>query len=880
MHFLDDSLFPENQEKLVITAAPYGPEWEPADFPEDLPLTMDEHVQKAVDCYEAGATVLHIHVRELDGKGSKRLSQVQRAARPPARGRAGHDPAGRRLDLLRPGGRGRGRQVAVGRHPAHARRARPEARPGDHRDQHQPDEHRRADDRRRHRRHLVRAPGAVRGLPRDDRPGRPGLGRGAPAAAAAPTASSRTSSSPTSAQLETRGAAGPPRRLHRPAEPHLGGDRRRLRRPQPVQHDGVHPPGAGRRGADARDHRCATSCRSTRWPSPWACTPAAATRTPSGASTGEKMHLGRSRSSSWCASPASSAARSPPARKPATSTRSASTTAAPTRPWPSSATRPTAARASSASPSTPVPPRNGVGCGRPPHPTPFSLPRLGPYLAQTLSGSDMHYSSVRTPRLWPRAGRPDLRAFLYLEPAGLPEPASSDWRRPRERGCRHRAGTARSRRGPLADPLAAAATRCRARPRRLGATSPSLVARSPPEAVRRGGAGAGGHRRAQRRRADHRALGGPARPARSAGRSSPPRRICPPPLPPDTRRWRTSRRTAGSRCRGRRCPSPASSPPAPTTRSAISPSCVASHTRGAAGPPTSATSATSTPPRATANGRRATEPLDRTATRRPEAALMTLNLATLLEDSARQHPTATRSCSATPGSPTPQVDGAANQVANLLVGAGIAARRQGRAVLPEPAVLPDRLLRHPQGRRGRRAAQRAAEGPRDRLPPRRLRGEGVLLLRGHAGAADGRRGHGRASTQADGCEHFFVITADPAAPSPIEGARDARRGAGRPARRVRDGRDRGDRHRGHPLHQRHDRPAQGRRAHATRNMVLNALDLQPAVRRRAEPARHPPDRRCRCSTPSARPCSMNAGFAVGATLVLLPRFDAEHGAGS
>ncbi|AHH99024.1 3-keto-5-aminohexanoate cleavage protein [Kutzneria albida] len=73
MNFLDDSLFPENQEKLVITAAPYGPEWEPADFPEDLPLTMDEHVQQAVDCYNAGATVLHIHVRELDGKGSKRL---------------------------------------------------------------------------------------------------------------------------------------------------------------------------------------------------------------------------------------------------------------------------------------------------------------------------------------------------------------------------------------------------------------------------------------------------------------------------------------------------------------------------------------------------------------------------------------------------------------------------------------------------------------------------------------------------------------------------------------------------------------------------------------------------------------------------------------
>ncbi len=74
MNFGDGFLFPENQEKLVITAAPYAPEWLPADFPEDIPVTMDEQVQKAVDCYNAGATVLHLHVRELDGKGSKRLS--------------------------------------------------------------------------------------------------------------------------------------------------------------------------------------------------------------------------------------------------------------------------------------------------------------------------------------------------------------------------------------------------------------------------------------------------------------------------------------------------------------------------------------------------------------------------------------------------------------------------------------------------------------------------------------------------------------------------------------------------------------------------------------------------------------------------------------
>jgi uncharacterized protein (DUF849 family) len=73
VQFFDDSLLPENQEKLVIQVAPYGPEWLPGDS-DDIPLTMDEQVQKAVDCWNAGATVLHIHVRELDGKGSKRLS--------------------------------------------------------------------------------------------------------------------------------------------------------------------------------------------------------------------------------------------------------------------------------------------------------------------------------------------------------------------------------------------------------------------------------------------------------------------------------------------------------------------------------------------------------------------------------------------------------------------------------------------------------------------------------------------------------------------------------------------------------------------------------------------------------------------------------------
>ena len=124
MNFLDGSLFPENQDKLVITAAPYGPEWIPSDFPEDIPVTMEEQVQKAVDCYNAGATVLHLHVRELDGKGSKRLSKFNeliagvRKAVPDMIIQVGGSIS------FAPESDGAKRQVAVRRHAPHAGRAR------------------------------------------------------------------------------------------------------------------------------------------------------------------------------------------------------------------------------------------------------------------------------------------------------------------------------------------------------------------------------------------------------------------------------------------------------------------------------------------------------------------------------------------------------------------------------------------------------------------------------------------------------------------------------------------------------------------------------------------------------------------------------------
>jgi uncharacterized protein (DUF849 family) len=74
MYFTDDSLLPENQEPLVITAAPWGPAWVPSDYPEDIAVSWDDQVQKAVDCYNAGATILHVHCRDPQtGKVSKTL---------------------------------------------------------------------------------------------------------------------------------------------------------------------------------------------------------------------------------------------------------------------------------------------------------------------------------------------------------------------------------------------------------------------------------------------------------------------------------------------------------------------------------------------------------------------------------------------------------------------------------------------------------------------------------------------------------------------------------------------------------------------------------------------------------------------------------------
>jgi uncharacterized protein (DUF849 family) len=75
MYFTDDSLFPENMQPTIITAAPYGPEWLPGDV-DELPVSFEQQVQAAVDCWNAGATMLHFHVRDpKTGEGSSNFDQ-------------------------------------------------------------------------------------------------------------------------------------------------------------------------------------------------------------------------------------------------------------------------------------------------------------------------------------------------------------------------------------------------------------------------------------------------------------------------------------------------------------------------------------------------------------------------------------------------------------------------------------------------------------------------------------------------------------------------------------------------------------------------------------------------------------------------------------
>ena len=63
-------------EPLILTAAITGAETARKDQP-NLPITPEEQARDAKACFEAGARVIHLHVREDDGSPTQRLERFK-----------------------------------------------------------------------------------------------------------------------------------------------------------------------------------------------------------------------------------------------------------------------------------------------------------------------------------------------------------------------------------------------------------------------------------------------------------------------------------------------------------------------------------------------------------------------------------------------------------------------------------------------------------------------------------------------------------------------------------------------------------------------------------------------------------------------------------
>jgi long-chain acyl-CoA synthetase len=247
-----------------------------------------------------------------------------------------------------------------------------------------------------------------------------------------------------------------------------------------------------------------------------------------------------------------------------------------------------------------------------------------------------------------------------------------------------------------------------------------------------------------------------------------------------------------------------------------------------------------------------------------------LNLSILLEDSARNHPERVAVVLGDQRLTYAQVDAAANQVANMLVARGIqpgdkvalscpnlpyfpvvyyGILKSGAVVVPLNVLL-----------KGREVAYHLKDSE----------ARAYLCFQGTAElpmGAEGFTGFG----QADDCEHFFLITADPAAPSPIEGAETLGAAlAGQP-----------------PVFEtvlaRETDPAvilytsgttgQAKGAELSHsNLILNALTCNRLFGTTPATDTHLLVLPLFHSFGST--VNMNAGFATASTLVLLPRFDA------
>ncbi len=252
------------------------------------------------------------------------------------------------------------------------------------------------------------------------------------------------------------------------------------------------------------------------------------------------------------------------------------------------------------------------------------------------------------------------------------------------------------------------------------------------------------------------------------------------------------------------------------------------------------------------------------------------NLAGLLERSASAHPDRTAVVLATPDGQSTrltyaQVNGAANQVANLLVSRGI--RPGDKVALSCPnlpwfpivyygilkagaTVVPLNVLL-----KGREVGYHLDDSD----------AKAYVCFQGTPELAIGAEGHA-GFAQTPGCEHFFMITADPAAASPIEGTETlAQALAGQASTFETVAVDDDDTAVILYTSGTTGQPKGAELMH--RNMISNALVSDRLFGANADD----PDTLL-CVLPLfhsfGQTVIQNAGFAFGGTVVLLPRFEA------
>ncbi len=247
-----------------------------------------------------------------------------------------------------------------------------------------------------------------------------------------------------------------------------------------------------------------------------------------------------------------------------------------------------------------------------------------------------------------------------------------------------------------------------------------------------------------------------------------------------------------------------------------------------------------------------------------------LNLSVVLEDSARHYPERTAVVLGDTRLTYAQVNAAANQVAGMLVARGI--RPGDKVALSCPnlpyfpivyygilkagaVVVPLNVLL-----KGREIAYHLQDS----------QAKAYFCFQGTADLPMGTEGRA-GFDQTDGCEHFFLITADPAAESPIQGAETMGRAlAGQPPTFE-------------TVLAAETDPAvilytsgttgQAKGAELSHsNLLLNALTCNRLFR--AVPAVDTHLLVLPLFHSFGSTVNMNAGFATAATLVLLPRFDA------